>query len=423
MIKAKEIVKNRERIIKALEDRFIENPKGLIDTICSLQNQKLHLQQEKESYIQRQKEVSNSVKNFYKNGDTEKGEEAKKRASELKNKIEVAKSGLNRVESDLEKFLLQVPNIPHESVPVGNTEEDNIILYTNENEIPHTKREGLLPHWELSDKYNLIDFKRGVKLTGSGFPVYKGKCAKLQRALIQFFLDNASEDGYEEVQVPHFVNTDSARGTGQLPDKDGQMYHMTEDNLYAIPTAEVPVTNLYRDEIVTDLPIKNVAYTPCFRREAGSYGSDVKGLNRLHQFDKVEIVQIVKPENNAEALNDMCEHVEKLLNLLDLKWRKLQLCTGDLGFTSAITIDYEVYSEGQDKWLEVSSVSCFNDYQANRLNLRYRKDKKTEMCHTLNGSALALPRILAAILESYQTEEGIDIPFVLQKYLDFDIIE
>lgn len=418
MIKARDILKNRESVIKALEDRFVNNPRVLIDSICSLHKQKILFSQEKESYTQRQKIVSDSVKEFYKNGDKEKGEEAKEKATELKNKIEVSKGVLSKIEEDLERLLLQVPNIPYESVPIGKGENENVIIFTREIE----KSDKKLPHWELSDKYDLIDFKRGSKLTGAGFPVYKGKCAKLQRALIQFFLDEAGESGYEEVQVPHFVNTDSARGTGQLPDKDGQMYHMTEDNLYAIPTAEVPVTNLYRDEIVDNLPIKNVAYTPCFRREAGSYGSDVKGLNRLHQFDKVEIVQIVEPENSLETLDEMCEHVENLLNMLDLKWRKLQLCTGDLGFTSAITFDYEVYSEGQDMWLEVSSVSCFNDFQANRLNLRYRKDKRTEMCHTLNGSALALPRILAAILESYQTENGIDVPYVLQKYLKFDII-
>lgn len=420
MIKARDIVKNRESIIKSLENRFVYNPKGLIDKICELQSKKLIFLHEKESYTQRQKEVSDSVKEFFKNGEKEKGDEAKNRAIELKNKIEVCKSGLNEVEERLTELLLQVPNIPHDSVPVGNSEGDNIIIHQSGDVI---KNDDKLPHWELSDKYDLIDFKRGVKLTGAGFPVYKGKCAKLQRALIQFFLDEASDSGYEEVQVPHFVNTESALGTGQLPDKDGQMYHMTTDNLYAIPTAEVPVTNLYRDEIVENLPIKNVAYTPCFRREAGSYGSDVKGLNRLHQFDKVEIVQIVAPENSGETLSEMCGHVEKLLNMLDLKWRKLKLCTGDLGFTSAITFDYEVYSEGQDKWLEVSSVSCFNDFQANRLNLRHRVENGTEMCHTLNGSALALPRILAAILESYQTDDGIDVPYALQKYLKFDIID
>jgi len=420
MIKAKYIKDNKEEVIEALRKRLFKNPIDLVDNICVLYNKRLKFIQEKESYIQRQKEISDNVQKLFKNGDNEKAEQMIKTANDLKNKIELAKGGFTKVENKLDSLLIKIPNIPQPEVPVGESEADNI--YMNEPKID--KDDSLLPHWELSDKYDLIDFKKGVKLTGAGFPVYKGKCAKLQRALIQFFLDEASEEGYEEVQVPHLVNHMSCYGTGQIPDKDGQMYHCVKEGLYLIPTAEIPITNLYRDEIVSDLPIKHVGYTPCFRREAGSYGSNVKGLNRLHQFDKVEIVQIVEQENSNDVLVEMCAHVEKLLNLLDLKFRRVLLCTGDLGFTSSITYDYEVYSPGQDKWLEVSSVSNFQTFQSNRLNLRYKDENGKKInCHTLNGSALALPRILATILESYQDDTGIDVPFVLQKYLNFTKID
>jgi seryl-tRNA synthetase len=421
MIKSKYILENREDVIEAMKNRFVDDAENLINTICALQNKRVAYIREKESYANKQKEASEQVKELFKNGKADEGKAMVQKASELKEKVEHAKTELKATETELETWLLKVPNIPLHDVPVGNNEEDNVII--KEHNVDKRDNSNFLPHWELSDKYDLIDFDRGSKLTGAGFPVYKGKCAKLQRALIQFFLDEAEKAGYEEVQVPHLINKDSGRGTGQLPDKDGQMYHCEKDDLYLIPTAEVPITNLYRDEIV-ELPIKHVGYTPCFRREAGSYGKDVKGLNRLHQFDKVEIVQVVEPENSMKTLDSMCKHVEKLLNLLDLKWRKVKLCTGDLGFTSAVTYDYEVYSEGQAMWLEVSSVSNFKDFQANRLNLRYRDENgNTKMCYTLNGSALALPRIMAAILESYQDDESIDVPYVLQKYTGFETIE
>jgi len=349
--------------------------------------------------------------------------ECNKIIDELKQENKALGEKLAGILGKLQDKLYQLPNIPHTSVPTGNSEEDNEEI-KREGEIPHLHKKAV-PHWDLIKQYDLIDFDLGVKITGAGFPVYKGRGARLQRALINFFLDRAEAAGYKEMQPPIVVNEASGYGTGQLPDKEGQMYHITEEDLYLIPTAEVPLTNIYRDVILNEeeLPIKNVGYTPCFRREAGSWGAHVRGLNRLHQFDKVEIIQIVKPEASYDTLQLMCNYVEQLLKDLNLPYRILRLCAGDLGFTSALTFDFEVYSAGQNKWLEVSSVSNFENFQANRLKLRYKnKDGQKQLLHTLNGSALALPRILAAILENNQTETGIEIPEILKPYTRFDRI-
>ncbi len=357
-------------------------------------------------------------------GNKEEAEAAKAGVAVLKEEQKALAEELARTEGEIREELLNIPNIPYSGVPAGTSAADNVVEKTG-GPIPELGPDAL-PHWELAKKYNLIDFDLGVKITGAGFPVYLGKGAKLQRALIQFFLDEASKAGYLEVQPPYVVNEASGYGTGQLPDKEGQMYLCNLDKLYLIPTAEVPVTNLYRDVIIPNdrLPIKNCAYSACFRREAGSYGKDVRGLNRLHQFDKVEIVRIEKPENSYAALEEMKDHVQGLLEKLGLPWHILRLCGGDMSFTSAITFDFEVYSAAQQRWLEVSSVSNFETYQANRLKCRYRgEDKKTHLCHTLNGSALALPRIVAAILEDFQTPEGIIVPECLRKYTGFDIID
>jgi len=341
----------------------------------------------------------------------------------IKEQIKELKATLEFTEKELQTLLVQLPNLPHESVPVGRSAEDNEIVRSG-GSVPQLKN--ALPHWELAKKYDLIDFELGVKLTGAGFPVYKGKGAKLQRALINFFLEEAVKAGYQEVMPPLMVNEDSGFGTGQLPDKEGQMYHVTLDNLYLIPTAEVPVTNIYRDVILnaSQLPVKNCAYSACFRREAGSYGKDVRGLNRLHQFDKVEIVQIAHPSNSYQVLESMVGHVQGLVEKLGLPWRILKLCGGDMSFTSALTFDFEVFSAAQERWLEVSSVSNFENFQANRLKLRFKEDgeKKTQLAHTLNGSALALPRIVAALLENNQFEAGIRIPEVLVPFCGFDVI-
>ncbi len=359
-----------------------------------------------------------------KEGRKDDAEKAKEGVALLKEEQKAFAEELARTQAEIETELLNIPNIPYEGVPEGRTAADNVVEKTGVNmpELP----EDALPHWDLAKKYNLIDFDLGVKITGAGFPVYIGKGARLQRALIQFFLDEAGKSGYTEIQPPYVVNEASGYGTGQLPDKEGQMYLVNLDKLYLIPTAEVPVTNLYRDVIISgdQLPIKNCAYSACFRREAGSYGKDVRGLNRLHQFDKVEIVRIEKPENSYAALEEMKDHVQGLLEKLGLPWHILRLCGGDMSFTSAITFDFEVWSAAQKRWLEVSSVSNFETYQANRLKCRYRgDDKKTHLCHTLNGSALALPRIVAALLENNQTPEGIVVPECLRKYTGFDIID
>ena len=356
-------------------------------------------------------------------GKKEEAEEIKSQTAQYKELTKKLGDTLDQVTQELTQLLYRIPNIPTDIVPEGKSAEDNLTVF-QAGEIP-TLPQGALPHWELAKKYDIIDFELGVKLTGAGFPVYKGKGAKLQRALITYFLDKNTEAGYQEYQVPHMVNEDSGYGTGQLPDKEGQMYHVQLDNLYLIPTAEVPVTNIFRDTILSenDLPFCCTAYTPCFRREAGSYGAHVRGLNRLHQFDKVEIVRIEHPDRSYEALEQMVEHVKGILNELQLPYRILRLCGGDLGFTSAITYDFEVYSTAQEKWLEISSVSNFETFQANRLKLRFRNSEgKTQLVHTLNGSSLALPRVLAGILENYQTPEGIVVPEVLRKYTGFDLI-
>ena len=358
-----------------------------------------------------------------KQGKKDEANEAKAQVAQLKTSNKDIDDQLSGIEAQIKEILLSVPNVPYEGVPEGKTADDNVVEKTG-GDMPELGDDAL-PHWDLAKKYNLIDFDLGVKITGAGFPVYIGKGARLQRALIQFFLDEANKAGYTEIQPPYVVNEASGLGTGQLPDKEGQMYHCQVDDFYLIPTAEVPVTNIYRDVIIPGdaLPKKNCAYSACFRREAGSYGKDVRGLNRLHQFDKVEIVRIEKPENSYAALEEMKDHVQGLLEKLELPWHILRLCGGDMSFTSAITFDFEVWSGAQKRWLEVSSVSNFETYQANRLKCRFRgEDKKTRLCHTLNGSALALPRIMAALLENNQTPEGIKVPKVLQKYTGFDII-
>ncbi|MFV0521653.1 MAG: serine--tRNA ligase [Mangrovibacterium sp.] len=369
-------------------------------------------------------QISKSVGSLMREGKKDEAEVAKAKTGELKEAIKQLDVAFAEIDEALFSLQVQLPNLPHESVPAGKSDADNEEI-KREGKIPNLDGHKL-PHWELASKYDLIDFELGVKLTGAGFPVYKGKGAQLQRALISFFLAEANKAGYLEIQPPLLVNEDSGFGTGQLPDKEGQMYHATADNLYLIPTAEVPVTNLYRDVILDEaqLPIKNCAYSACFRREAGSYGKDVRGLNRLHQFDKVEIVQVVHPEGSYKVLQEMVDHVEGLVQKLGLPFRILRLCGGDISFTSALTFDFEVYSAAQEKWLEVSSVSNFESFQANRLKLRFRnkETKKTEIAHTLNGSALALPRILAAILENNQTTDGIKVPEVLVPFCGFDFI-
>jgi seryl-tRNA synthetase len=371
------------------------------------------------------KSLSKQIGQLFKEGKVEEANQAKEKNSDLKEKIKIAQKRLNEIEEEINQLLVQIPNVPHESVKQGKGEEENeeVASYGATPEIPGEP----LPHWELAAKYDIIDFELGNKITGRGFPVYKGKGAKLQRALISYFLDIASDKGYNEVLPPLMVNEASGFGTGQLPDKEGQMYQVPVDNFYLIPTAEVPVTNIYRDTIVEekDLPLKLTAYTPCFRREAGSWGKEVRGLNRLHQFDKVEIVQIQHPDRSYDTLQEMMKHVENILKELELPYRIMRLCGGDLGFAAALTYDFEVYSVAQDKWLEVSSVSNFESYQSNRLKLRFREEgkKKPQLAHTLNGSALAVPRLLAGILENFQTPKGIKIPKVLQPYCKFDLID
>ena len=398
---------------------------AIVSEIIDLYKQKNILQGQADNAKAEMNKISKEIGILFREGKKEEAEAAKERTSELKEKIKQFDTDFAAIEEKVYELQVQLPNLPHDSVPSGKGEEDNEVVKSG-GEIPEMV-EGALPHWELATKYNLIDFELGVKLTGAGFPVYRGKGAQLQRALINFFLAEASKAGYEEVQPPLVVNEDSGFGTGQLPDKEGQMYHVTEDNLYLIPTAEVPVTNIYRDVIVDakDLPFKNTAYSACFRREAGSYGKDVRGLNRLHQFDKVEIVQITHPEKSYEVLDEMVAHIEGLVLKLGLPYRILRLCGGDISFTSALTYDFEVYSAAQKKWLEVSSVSNFEAFQSNRLKLRFREEgiKKPQIAHTLNGSALALPRIVAALLENNQATEGIKIPEVLVPYTGFAIID
>lgn len=422
MLQLSYIRDNKEKVIKGLNKRHFKELE-LIDQVLDLDEKRRATQAELDQVLAQSNKLSKEVGALMKAGKKEEAEEIKSQTAQYKELTKKLGDTLDQVTQELTQLLYRIPNIPTDIVPEGKSAEDNLTVF-QAGEIP-TLPQGALPHWELAKKYDIIDFELGVKLTGAGFPVYKGKGAKLQRALITYFLDKNTEAGYQEYQVPHMVNEDSGYGTGQLPDKEGQMYHVQLDNLYLIPTAEVPVTNIFRDTILSenDLPFCCTAYTPCFRREAGSYGAHVRGLNRLHQFDKVEIVRIEHPDRSYEALGQMVEHVKGILNELQLPYRILRLCGGDLGFTSAITYDFEVYSTAQEKWLEISSVSNFETFQANRLKLRFRNSEgKTQLVHTLNGSSLALPRVLAGILENYQTPEGIVVPEVLRKYTGFDLI-
>jgi seryl-tRNA synthetase len=423
MLTIQQIKENPELVIARLAVKGFDGKQPIAD-VLALDEKRRQLQLNNDNTGAQLNRLAAEIGKLMKAGQKDEAESIKAQVAALKADQKSFGDQLATVESDIRNILLSVPNTPCAAVPEGKTAEDNVVEKTG-GPMPNLG-EDALPHWELAKKYNLIDFDLGVKITGAGFPVYLGKGAKLQRALIQFFLDEASAAGYLEVQPPYVVNEASGYGTGQLPDKEGQMYHCNLDNLYLIPTAEVPVTNLYRDVIIdaNKLPIKNCAYSACFRREAGSYGKDVRGLNRLHQFDKVEIVRIEKPENSYAALEEMKDHVQGLLEKLGLPWHILRLCGGDMSFTSAITFDFEVYSAAQKRWLEVSSVSNFETYQANRLKCRFRgEDKKTQLCHTLNGSALALPRIMAALLENNQTPNGIVVPECLRKYTGFDIID
>jgi serine--tRNA ligase len=422
MLQLSYIRDNKEKVIKGLNKRHFKELE-LIDQVLDLDEKRRATQAELDQVLAQSNKLSKEVGALMKAGKKEEAEEIKSQTAQYKELTKKLGDILDQVTQELTQLLYRIPNIPTDIVPEGKSAEDNLTVF-QAGEIP-TLPQGALPHWELAKKYDIIDFELGVKLTGAGFPIYKDKGAKLQRALITYFLDKNTEAGYQEYQVPHMVNEDSGYGTGQLPDKEGQMYHVQLDNLYLIPTAEVPVTNIFRDTILSenDLPFCCTAYTPCFRREAGSYGAHVRGLNRLHQFDKVEIVRIEHPDRSYEALEQMVEHVKGILNELQLPYRILRLCGGDLGFTSAITYDFEVYSTAQEKWLEISSVSNFETFQANRLKLRFRNSEgKTQLVHTLNGSSLALPRVLAGILENYQTPEGIVVPEVLRKYTGFDLI-
>lgn len=421
MLQVAYIKDNKEKVLAGLKKRNFGKLE-LIDEIISLDESRKKIQFDLDSQLSEMNKISKDIGILMKEGKKDEAENAKSQTLSLKESTKKLQQNLSETKEKLKLALYEVPNIPNDLVPVGTNEEDNLEVFK------HTANENIinnaLPHWELTKKYDLIDFELGVKITGAGFPVYKGKGARLQRSLIQYFLDKNAEAGYMEIVPPFVVNEASGYGTGQLPDKEGQMYYINEDKLYLIPTSEVPVTNMYRDVLLNEnqLPIKLTAYSPCFRREAGSYGKDVRGLNRLHQFEKVEIVRIERSENSYEALEEMVEHVKSLLESLQLTYRILRLCGGDLGFTSAITYDFEVWSAAQERWLEVSSVSNFETFQANRLKLRYKSEGKNQLCHTLNGSSLALPRVLAALLENHQSEEGIKIPKVLVPYTGFDLI-
>ena len=424
MLTIKQITEDTAKVIKGLEKKHFANAKETIEQVLMLNDKRRSTQTVLDGNLAEANKLSKSIGVFMKQGNQEEANNAKARVAELKEINKNLQTEMDKAAEDLKQLLYTIPNIPYDEVPEGTGAEDNVMVKMGGKltDLP----ENPLPHWELAKKYDLIDFDLGVKITGAGFPVYKGKGARLQRALINFFLTEAGNAGYTEIQPPTVVNADSGYGTGQLPDKEGQMYHCQVDDFYLIPTAEVPVTNIYRDVILDEkeLPIKNCAYTECFRREAGSYGKDVRGLNRLHEFSKVELVRIDKPEHSRESHQEMLDHVEGLLQKLELPYRILRLCGGDMSFTAAICYDFEVYSEAQKRWLEVSSVSNFDTYQANRLKCRYRNaDKKVELCHTLNGSALALPRIVAALLEDFQTPEGIRIPKALVPYTGFEMID
>lgn len=423
MLQIQFIRENKEEVIARLAKKNMD-AKSIVEDVINLDEKRRSTQVELDTILAESNKVSKDIGDLMRNGEKAKAEILKSKTTDFKEQTEVLKETLNTVSAQLEEELYKLPNLPAEIVPNGKTPEENENIF-EEGEVP-TLHEGALPHWELIKKYDIVDFELGTKITAPGFPVYKGKGAKLQRALISYFLDKNIDAGYQEYQVPHLVNEASAYGTGQLPDKEGQMYHDAKDNLYLIPTAEVPVTNIFRDVILqeNELPVLATGYTPCFRREAGSWGAHVRGLNRLHQFDKVEIVRIEHPDNSYKALDMMVEHIKEILNELKLPYRILRLCGGDMSFASALTYDFEVYSTAQERWLEISSVSNFETFQANRLKLRFKdKDGKNQLAHTLNGSSLALPRVLAGILENYQTPQGIVIPEVLRRYTGFDIID
>ena len=422
MLQVAHIRENKEVYVQALKKRNFE-AESILEQVISLDEERRSTQTELDNTLAESNKLSKEIGLLFKSGEHEKANKVKEQTGDFKEKSKELSEKLNTVSEELNQLLYTIPNIPHESVPAGKDEEDNEEIY-KEGDVP-VLAEGSLPHWELAKKYDLIDFELGNKITGAGFPVYKGKGARLQRALITYFLDKNIEAGYTEYQVPLVVNEESGYGTGQLPDKEGQMYHVQNDDLYLIPTSEVPLTNMFRGDLLEEkqLPISCTAFTPCFRREAGSYGAHVRGLNRLHQFDKVELVNLVKPEDSYATLDKMVEHVKEILKELKLPYRVLRLCGGDLGFTSALTFDFEVFSTAQDRWLEISSVSNFETFQSNRLKVRYKnKEGKKELVHTLNGSSLALPRVMAGILENYQTEDGIKVPEVLVPYTGFDLI-
>ncbi|NNK81514.1 MAG: serine--tRNA ligase [Flavobacteriaceae bacterium] len=423
MLQVPFIREHKVEVIKRLQKRNID-AQAIINDVLKLDEERRALQAKLDNTLSELNSISKEIGVLFKSGEAQKANILKEKTTILKEDKISLTDALNIKAEALQDVLTKIPNVPHESVPSGNTDEDNEVVF-QEGIIPELSNNAL-PHWELAKKYDIIDFELGNKITGAGFPVYKGKGAKLQRALITYFLDRNTEAGYQEVQVPHLVNEASGFGTGQLPDKEGQMYHVTEDNLYLIPTAEVPATNIFRGELLKtdELPKAITGYTPCFRREAGSYGAHVRGLNRLHQFDKVEILRVEHPSRSYQALDEMVAHVKTILQELKLPYRILRLCGGDLGFTSALTFDFEVFSTAQDRWLEISSVSNFESFQANRLKLRFKNENgKSELAHTLNGSSLALPRVLAGILENYQTEEGIKVPDVLVPYTGFSIID
>ncbi|GGF61638.1 serine--tRNA ligase [Wenyingzhuangia marina] len=424
MLQVPFIRENKEQVLIGLAKRNFKNAEAIIEEVIATDELKRSTQAKLDTILAESNSLNKEIGILYKSGEAQKANILKEKSAQLKVSAKELQEAFNKAEQDLLDLLYTIPNIPNSIVPAGSSEEDNETVF-EEGDIPKLHTEAL-PHWELAKKYNLIDFELGNKITGAGFPVYRGKGARLQRALINYFLDKNTAAGYEETQVPHLVNEASGIGTGQLPDKEGQMYHATIDDLYLIPTGEVPMTNIFRDELLKedDFPICLTGYTPCFRREAGSYGAHVRGLNRLHQFDKVEIIKIEHPDNSADALNGMVDHVKGILRELKLPYRILNLCGGDLGFTSTLTYDFEVFSTGQDRWLEISSVSNFETFQANRLKLRFKNSEgKSQLAHTLNGSSLALPRVLAAILENYQTPNGIKIPEVLVPYTGFDYIE
>ena len=423
MLQIQKIRSDKDFIIKKILEIRNINVADQINKIYDIDLQKRETQKILDEFSSKMNVLSSQIGTEFKAGNIDKANDLKKQTTTLKDKIKLLKSSFMDLDNSIIDLLYQIPNLPNEIVPPGKLESDNEVIFSSD--LSQIKNKEFLPHLELCEKYDLIDFELGVKISGAGFPVYKGKGAILQRALIQFFLNQGNLDGYQELSVPHLVNESSGYGTGQLPDKEGQMYHISVDDLYLIPTGEVPITNIYRDVILDykDLPVKHIGYTPCFRREAGSYGKEVRGLNRLHQFDKVEIVQITNPNESYNTLDKMVNYIEALIKKLELPYRKLKLCGGDLGFTSALTYDLETYSSGQDKWLEVSSVSNFETFQSTRLKLRFRnQDREIELAHTLNGSALALPRIMASLLEINQYQDGIKIPKVLRPYTGFDTI-